>query len=205
MVEQITYERWASIGETVNGWRGSLASGRCSYDWSLNAANAKNQIGTELSDQVVYVNTRVDADDQPLKGANNYILHFEAGQTPPVAGMWNLAMYDDGMFFIANEIDPSVAARRRGDRALVPERRLRADDHHGAGDRFIWQSRAHQCPGERGRRGTQRDADLRGTSPNTKTPQSYGVLRPSNPWPADGRSSRSIPLARSIPSPSPTE
>ena len=59
--------------------------------------------------------------------------------------------------------------------------------------------------GRRWRRRTQRDADLPGTSPNTKTPQSYGVLRPSSPWPADGRSSRSIPLARSIPSPPPTK
>jgi hypothetical protein len=32
-------------------------------------------------------------------------LHFEPGQTPPVAGMWNIAMYDDSMLFIANEID----------------------------------------------------------------------------------------------------
>jgi hypothetical protein len=100
MVERIIDERWSTMSETVNGWRGSLASGRCSYDWSLNAANAKNQIGTELSDQVVYVNTRVDANDQPLDGANGYVLHFEPGQTPPVAGMWNLAMYDDTMLFI---------------------------------------------------------------------------------------------------------
>jgi hypothetical protein len=42
IVEQIIDERWQSMSETVNGWRGSLASGRCSYDWSLNAANAKN-------------------------------------------------------------------------------------------------------------------------------------------------------------------
>ena len=45
------------------------------------------------------------ADDQPLAGSNDYVLHFEPGQTPPVAGMWNLAMYDDGMFFVANEAD----------------------------------------------------------------------------------------------------
>jgi hypothetical protein len=94
MVEKIIDERWSTMSETVNGWRGSLASGRCSYDWSLNAANTKNQVGTELADQVVYVNTRVDADDQPLNGANEYVLRFEPGQTPPVAGMWNMAMYD---------------------------------------------------------------------------------------------------------------
>jgi hypothetical protein len=105
IIEKITDERWRTMSDTVNGWRGSLASGRCSYDWALNAANTKNQVGTEVADQVVYVNTAVDADDQPLDGANSYVLHFEPGETPPVAGMWNLAMYDESMLFIANEID----------------------------------------------------------------------------------------------------
>ena len=105
VIEQITDERWHTMSETVNGWRGSLASGRCSYDWALNAANTKNQVGTEVADQVVYVNTTVDSEDQPLDGKNTYVLHFEPGRTPPVAGMWNLAMYDDSMLFVANEID----------------------------------------------------------------------------------------------------
>lgn len=51
------------------------------------------------------VNTRVDANDEPLSGAHAYVLHFDAGRTPPVGGMWNLAMYDDDMFFVANEIN----------------------------------------------------------------------------------------------------
>ena len=38
VVEQIVDERWRSLSETVNGSRGSLASGRCSYDWALNTA-----------------------------------------------------------------------------------------------------------------------------------------------------------------------
>ena len=33
------------------------------------------------------------------------MLHFEPGQTPPVAGMWNLAMYDETMLCIPNDID----------------------------------------------------------------------------------------------------
>ncbi len=105
VIEAIADERWRTMSDTVNGWRGSLASGRCSYDWALNAANTKNQVGTEVADQVVYVNTAVDADDQPLNGAHLYVLHFAPGQTPPVAGMWNLAMYDESMLFTANDID----------------------------------------------------------------------------------------------------
>jgi hypothetical protein len=105
MIEKIADERWQSMSDTVNGWRGSLASGRCSHDWALNAANTKNQVGTEVADQVVYVNTAIDSDDQPLVGTNTYVLHFEPGQTPPVAGMWNVAMYDESMLFVANEIE----------------------------------------------------------------------------------------------------
>jgi hypothetical protein len=105
VIDEIIETRWAAMSETVNGWRGSLASGRCSYDWALNAANTKNQVGTEVADQVVYLNTAVDADGQPLDGAHNYELRFDSGRAPPVAGMWNLAMYDSDMFFVQNEID----------------------------------------------------------------------------------------------------
>ena len=105
VIEQIADERWSTMSDTVSGWRGSLASGRCSYDWALNAANTKNQVGTKVADQVVYLNTAVDSDGQPLDGANAYVLHFEPGQTPPVAGMWNIARYDDSMLFTANEFD----------------------------------------------------------------------------------------------------
>ncbi len=105
VIEQIADERWRTMSETVNGWRGSLASGRCSYDWALNAANTKNQVGTEVADQVIYLNTAVDSNNQPLDGAYDYVLHFESGQTPPVAGMWNIAMYDESMLFTGNEID----------------------------------------------------------------------------------------------------
>ena len=83
----------------VNGFR------PISYDWALNAANTKNQVGTEVADQVVYVNTAVDSDDERLNGTHTYVLHFEPGQTPPVAGMWNIAIYDESMLFIANEIE----------------------------------------------------------------------------------------------------
>ncbi len=111
LVERIIDERWATMSDTVNGWRGSRSTGRCSYDWALNAANTKNQVGTELADQVVYLNCPIDANDQPLNGSNQYVLHFEPGQTPPAAGMWNLAMYDDAMFFVANQADRFTIGR----------------------------------------------------------------------------------------------
>jgi hypothetical protein len=53
----------------------------------------------------VYVNCKVDTDDEQLHGANSYLLHFDAGQTPVVWRMWNMPNYDSGMLFIPNAID----------------------------------------------------------------------------------------------------
>jgi len=137
MIEEITDDRWRTMSDTVNGWRGSLASGRCSHDWALNAANTKNQVGTEVADQVVYVNTAVDSEDEKLDGANAYVLHFEPGRTPPVAGMWNIAMYDDSMLFTANDINrfsigsttDGLVANEDGSLTIYLQHTAPSDDH----------------------------------------------------------------------------
>jgi hypothetical protein len=50
----------AATGETTNGWRYTMSGGRAGYDFALRAALAKNQLGAQLSDQVIYPNTGVD-------------------------------------------------------------------------------------------------------------------------------------------------
>jgi hypothetical protein len=50
-----------------------------------------------------YPNTRVDGQNQPLTGANKYVLRFEKGKMPPVSVFWNRSMYDDKEFFIEND------------------------------------------------------------------------------------------------------
>lgn len=56
----------------------------------------------------VYPKTDVDSDGGRLNGANQYILHFEAGELPPVEGhgFWSVTAYDStNNFLIDNEID----------------------------------------------------------------------------------------------------
>ena len=101
--EQIIDARWHATGETTNGWRYAMAAGRAGYDFALRAALAKNQLGAQLSDQVIYPNTAVDDQGEPLTGARKYVLHFAKGQLPPVSVFWNLAMYDEDNLFIENE------------------------------------------------------------------------------------------------------
>ena len=59
--------------------------------------------GAQLSDQVLYPNTRVDDKAEALTGERKYVLHFEAGKLPlGVRRLWNLAMYGDDMLFVEN-------------------------------------------------------------------------------------------------------
>jgi hypothetical protein len=103
--EQIVDAAWQSTGETTNGWKYTLAGGRAGHDLALRAALCKNELGAQLSDQVIYPNARVDDHNQPLDGSNQYVLHFEKGKQPAVSLFWNLAMYAPDMLFIENEIN----------------------------------------------------------------------------------------------------
>ena len=40
-----------------------------------------------------------------LTGENNYIIHFEKGNLPPVKAFWSLTMYGSDHFFVDNIIN----------------------------------------------------------------------------------------------------
>ena len=101
--DKIIDSKWAAAGETVHGWKYTFAGGRAGYDPGLRAALAKYELGAQLSDQVLYPNTGVDAQGETLTGERKYVLHFDAGQLPPVSVFWNMAMYASDMLFVENE------------------------------------------------------------------------------------------------------
>lgn len=100
--QQIVDQRWKNVGEKTNGWRYFLLGGRAGGDFALRAALAKNAIGTQLAEQVLYPNTQVDDQGAALDGKHKYVLHFEKGQQPPASIFWNLAMYGSDMLFVEN-------------------------------------------------------------------------------------------------------
>lgn len=87
----------------VDGWRYTLATGRAGHNFALRAAFAKYLLGANVPEQLVYPNTAVDADGDPLTGENTYTLRFEADRIPPVSVFWNMSMYDPGELFIEND------------------------------------------------------------------------------------------------------
>ena len=66
----------------------------------------------------------VDTDGQTFTGAAKYTLTFDANDLPPVTEFWELPLYDEGGYFVDNEIDRysiNSYMLERGDWLPAPE------------------------------------------------------------------------------------
>ena len=104
------------IVKPVNGWSVAWRGfGNYGTDYDLRFAVCYLGLGANLPEDAVYPSCFVDADGNKFDGANNYVMHFEKGKTPPVHGFWSLTMYNEAGFFIANPINRFAI----GDRNLL--------------------------------------------------------------------------------------
>ena len=46
-----------------------------------------------------------DTQSNPLNGTNNYVIHFNAGQLPPVKAFWSVTAYNKDKFLVDNPIN----------------------------------------------------------------------------------------------------
>jgi DNA sulfur modification protein DndE len=94
-----------SMGAAVNGWRipkKNIAAFGTDYD--TRAFIALIALGANLPEDALYPTTFVDGQGHLLNGGNRYVLHFDAGLTPPVNTFWSVTMYDQDSFFVENPI-----------------------------------------------------------------------------------------------------
>jgi hypothetical protein len=84
------------LSPTTTGWSMPLGLGDYGTSYLLRALIARWAIGANYYADAIYGSTSQDADGQPLNGANKYVLHFEAGQLPPVnpRSFWSLTLYN---------------------------------------------------------------------------------------------------------------
>ncbi len=97
MADQIIDQAWRALGATYDGWRYHMMSGRSGHNFPRRAALAKFMLGSPLATEVLQATARVDNTDAPLTGTNRDSLRFERSQQPPVATMWNLTLYGEGV------------------------------------------------------------------------------------------------------------
>jgi hypothetical protein len=89
----------------VNGWEMFLSPiGTYGTDYLRRAAIAYAGLGANLPEDAIYPTMRYEQDGKPLSSANNYVLHFDKGMTPPARAFWSLTMYNERQFFAANPI-----------------------------------------------------------------------------------------------------
>lgn len=91
--------------DLVNGWAIYRQLGAYGSNYDKRALVAWFGLGANLDADAVYPSTRVDAEGQPLSGANRYVLHFEPGRLPPVNAFWSLTLYNEQQAFVDNPID----------------------------------------------------------------------------------------------------
>ncbi|MDH3616478.1 MAG: DUF1214 domain-containing protein [Gammaproteobacteria bacterium] len=90
--------------DSANGWMISHDIGRYGYQYMHRASVVKGGYGN-LPEESLYPAAIFDADGNMLSGKNDYVLHFAAGEFPPVNGFWSLAVYTMDAELVSNEIE----------------------------------------------------------------------------------------------------
>lgn len=99
-------------GIIQNGWMYSTKTGTYGTDYLQRAFITAFGLGANRPEDAVYPTSEVDGDGKPYDGANDYVMHFEKGQTPPAEAFWSLTMYDGDFFFVANPLNRYTLSSR---------------------------------------------------------------------------------------------
>jgi len=91
--------------DLINGWTVHKGLGAYGTDYAKRAFVSYMGLGANLSEDAIYPGCAVDADGNALNGANNYVLHFDKGKTPPANAFWSLTMYSEDGYFVDNSIN----------------------------------------------------------------------------------------------------
>ena len=105
--DQIVNNSWKNLkGFYVNGWTYNTKIGTYGYNYLLRAAVTEGGLGANVPEEAIYAKTQTGTDGQPLSGTNNYLMHFDKGNLPPVNAFWSLSMYNATTFmFVPNSIN----------------------------------------------------------------------------------------------------
>lgn len=128
-------EKLPTLARVSNGWQMNTDTMGVYGNYYLKRTIvAMVGLGANQIDDAIYPLNVVDADGKPVMAENNYVLHFEKSEIPPVSAFWSLTMYDEEGYQVANQINRFAI----GDRDAL---KYNAD---GSLDLFI----QHESPGK---------------------------------------------------------
>jgi hypothetical protein len=95
-----------SVGRLVNGWIINTDSiGVYGSNYLKRAIVSMVGLGANQPEDAIYPLNVFDSEGKPLNGSNNYVLHFDKDQLPPVDAFWSVTMYDSVGYQAANELN----------------------------------------------------------------------------------------------------
>jgi hypothetical protein len=104
-----------TMARVVNGWSMNTDTMGVYGNYYLKRAIVTMAgLGANSAEDAVYPLQLTDADGDTTDGSHRYVLHFDAGQLPPVDAFWSVTMYDQEGFQIANPIDRFAIGDRDG-------------------------------------------------------------------------------------------
>ncbi len=107
--------------ELINRWQVSRRAGTYGHDSLLRAVVADVGWGANVPEEATYAHAEDDEDGEPLTGGHRYVLHFRAGELPPVRSFWSITLYGPDHFFVANPIDRFAVGDRTPELHLGPD------------------------------------------------------------------------------------
>lgn len=105
LLDGVALLRKQSRSRVARPWATSWAIGVYGHQHVVRALTAYKGLGALAPQEAVYAMGDFDADKQPLVGARGYLLHFAAGELPPVDAFWSITMYAADRFLHPNAIE----------------------------------------------------------------------------------------------------
>jgi len=100
-----------TLAPVENGWSLNTDTMGVYGNYYLKRAMvAQFGLGANLPEDAIYPINLGDSTGKPLDGANKYVLHFEAGQEPPVDAFWSVTLYDPEGFPVVNPLNRSAVS-----------------------------------------------------------------------------------------------
>jgi hypothetical protein len=103
---QIMKEKIPTLAPVINGWQMNINTMGVYGNYYLKRAIvAMVGLGANCPEDAIYPLNVCDVEGKPLQGENNYLLHFEPEELPPVEAFWSITMYDAEGFQVPNPLN----------------------------------------------------------------------------------------------------
>lgn len=99
-------EKLPTLARVVNGWQMNTDTVGVYGNYYLKRALLTILgMGAIPPEEGIYPIVFTDADGTQLDGENDYVLHFDKQELPPVDAFWSVTMYDQEGFQVANALN----------------------------------------------------------------------------------------------------